>query len=65
MAARVPLASKKIAVNMREMDAGQLHSGSKSGPKVTSPKQAIAIGMNEARKAAPATGPKRLPFGRK
>lgn len=36
---------------MHEFKAGTLHSGSKKGPKVTSRKQAIAIGMSEQRKA--------------
>jgi len=31
--------------------AGKLHSGSKSGPKVKSQKQAVAIMMSEKRKA--------------
>ena len=31
--------------------AGNLHSGSKSGPKVTNPKQAIAIMFSEKRAA--------------
>jgi len=41
----------KIATVMREFKDGTLHSGSKKGPKVTSPKQAKAIAMSEARKA--------------
>lgn len=36
---------------MHEFKHGQLHSGSKHGPKVTSRKQAIAIGLNSKRKA--------------
>lgn len=36
---------------MHEFKVGQLHSGSKKGPKVTSHKQAIAIGMSQDRKA--------------
>lgn len=40
-----------IKNTMREFGKGQLHSGSKTGPRVTSRKQAIAIGMNEQRKA--------------
>jgi len=36
---------------VHEMKRGELHSGSKSGPKVKNPKQAIAIGLSEARKA--------------
>jgi len=35
---------------MGEYKRGKLHSGSKSGPKVKSRKQAIAIAMSEARK---------------
>jgi hypothetical protein len=34
---------------MREMKEGKLRSG--SGKKVTNPKQAIAIGLSEARKS--------------
>jgi hypothetical protein len=33
---------------MKEYKAGELHSGSKSGPAVTSRKQAVAIAMSEA-----------------
>lgn len=44
-----PMAGKKVHKAMSEMQAGTLHSGSKSGPKVTNPKQAIAIGLSEAR----------------
>lgn len=65
MAARVPFASNKIAVNLREMKQGTLHSGSKTGPTVTNPKQAIAIGEREARKKGRSTstaGAARLPF---
>jgi hypothetical protein len=36
---------------MTEFKAGDLHSGSKTGPKVTNPKQAVAIAMSEARRA--------------
>ena len=39
---------KKISKVMREYKAGKLHSGSKSGPTVKSPKQAIAIALSEA-----------------
>lgn len=40
-----------MAKTMHEWKHGDLHSGSKKGPKVTSQKQAIAIGLNQARKA--------------
>lgn len=39
-----------IKPTMEEFKAGQLHSGSKKGPKVKSRKQAIAIGLSEQRK---------------
>ena len=41
----------KVGKVMGEFKAGTLHSGSKKGPEVTNPKQAIAIGLSEARKA--------------
>jgi pyruvate/2-oxoglutarate dehydrogenase complex dihydrolipoamide acyltransferase (E2) component len=43
-------AKEKVSKVMREFEAGKLHSGSKKGPQVTNPKQAIAIGLSEARK---------------
>lgn len=43
-------ATEKIEENMHEMKRGKLKSG-RSGKKVTSRKQAIAIGISEARKA--------------
>jgi len=57
-------ASQKVKKVMHERKAGTLRSGS-SGKKVTSRKQAIAIGLSEARKkgakvpARPKTGRKR------
>jgi hypothetical protein len=36
---------------MTEFGKGKLHSGSKKGPEVTNPKQAIAIALSEAGKA--------------
>jgi len=44
-----PSASKNVETEMREMKKGKLKSG-RSGKKVTNPKQAIAIGLSEARK---------------
>lgn len=41
-------AAKKVAKVMHEFGAKQLHSGSKKGPLVTNPKQAVAIAMSEA-----------------
>jgi hypothetical protein len=43
-------ASKKVADNMREMKRGTLRSG-RSKKKVTSKKQAIAIGLSQARRS--------------
>lgn len=48
---------KKINMNkiekvMKEFKSGKLHSGSKKGPEVRSRKQAVAIGMSEARKGS-------------
>ncbi len=50
-------ASKKVARAMRERKRGTLRSG-RSGKKVTSRKQAIAIGLSEARRGG-AKVPKR------
>lgn len=40
-----------VEQGMKEFKSGQMHSGSKAGPTVTNPKQAIAISLNSARKA--------------
>jgi hypothetical protein len=50
MAAYGKNASRKVKKVMRERKRGTLKSG-RSGKKVTSRKQAIAIGLSEARKA--------------
>jgi hypothetical protein len=42
--------AKKIKKVMHEFKEGKLHSGSKSGPEVTNPKQAIAIAISESKK---------------
>ncbi len=39
----------KVKKTMGEFKRGELHSGSKTGPKVQSRKQAIAIGLSEQR----------------
>jgi len=41
---------KKIEKVMHEFKEGSLHSGSKKGPVVTNPKQAIAIAISEAKR---------------
>jgi hypothetical protein len=64
-----PAAGENVREEMDEMKAGTLRSGG-SGKKVTDPKQAIAIGLSEARregkkvppdpnKPAPATNAKK------
>jgi len=45
-----PTASQKVERAVHEMKQGRLKSG-KSGKKVKSRKQAIAIGLSEARRA--------------
>lgn len=49
----------KVEKVMREYKHGELHSGSKKGPKVKSRKQAVAIALSEARKAGDKYIPKR------
>ncbi len=45
-----PKAQKKVKGAMHEMKEGKLKSG-RSGKKVTSRKQAVAIGLSEARES--------------
>lgn len=42
---------KKIKKVMKEFSEEKLHSGSKKGPIVENPKQAVAIGYSEAKKS--------------
>lgn len=42
--------SGKVHKVMHEFKHGELHSGSKTGPKVTNRKQAVAIALSEARR---------------
>lgn len=51
--------SEKVAEVMRERKAGTLRSGG-TGKKVTSRKQAIAIGLSEARRAGKKVPKKRV-----
>jgi hypothetical protein len=51
-------AAKKIEKVMRERKRGTLRSG-RSGKRVTSRKQAIAIGISEARRAGAKVPPRR------
>ncbi len=50
MAAKSKSGNRKVERAMHEMKRGTLRSG-RSGKKVTNRKQAIAIGLSEARKA--------------
>lgn len=45
-----PAAGKSVETEMRAMKRGKLKSG-RNGKKVTNPKQAIAIGLSQARKS--------------
>jgi len=49
MAKYGPKAQQKVEKAVKEMKAGKLKSGG-NGKKVTSKKQAVAIGLSEARK---------------
>lgn len=46
-----PRRQEKVRQTMHEFKHGELHSGSKSGPLVKGRKQAVAIALNQARKA--------------
>ena len=52
-------AGEKVQEAMHEMKDGKLRSG-RSGKKVTNPKQAVAIGLSEAREIG-AKVPKKTP----
>ncbi|MEO8343229.1 MAG: DUF6496 domain-containing protein [Gallionella sp.] len=52
------LASQKVGKAMDELKHGKLKSGT-SGKKVTSRKQAVAIGLSEARRAGGKVPPPR------
>jgi hypothetical protein len=56
---------EEVAKAMHEMKRGQLRSG-RSGKRVKNPKQAVAIGLSQARKkGARVPSPRRQPSGRK
>jgi len=51
-------ADKKIHKVIREFEEGKLHSGSKHGPQVKNLKQAVAIGISEAKRKGYKAGEK-------
>jgi Family of unknown function (DUF6496) len=57
-------ASGKVAKAMHERKRGTLRSG-RSGKKVTSRKQAVAIGLSEARRSGAKVPKRRAPSGAK
>jgi hypothetical protein len=59
MAKQSPKAKEFIHEEMHKFKEGALHSGSKKGPKVSNPKQAIAISLSTARKKGMKVGGKK------
>ena len=53
MASRKKRQQAKVGKVLGEFKAGKLRSGSKTGPKVTKRKQAIAIALNESGQSKP------------
>jgi hypothetical protein len=51
-----PKGKAKVATVMHEWGKGDLHSGSKRGPVVKNQRQAVAIALNQGRKASRARG---------
>ena len=51
VAKKTTKAKAKVKKVMHEFKEHELHSGSKKGPIVKNPKQAIAIALSESRKA--------------
>lgn len=51
-------ANEKIHKVVREFEEGKLRSGSKKGPKVKNLKQAVAIGISEAKRKGLKAGEK-------
>jgi hypothetical protein len=49
--AESPKFKGKVEKVMHEYKEGKLHSGSKKGPKVSNPRQAVAIALSEARRS--------------
>jgi hypothetical protein len=59
-----PKAEEKVGKAMHEMKEGRLKSGA-SGRTVTNPKQAVAIGLSEARRSGGKVPTKKSTRGRK
>lgn len=59
MAKESKKAKKFIEDEMHKFKEGKLHSGSKKGPEVKEPKQAIAIALSSARKKGMKVGSKK------
>jgi Family of unknown function (DUF6496) len=59
-----PTARKDVGRVLHELELGELESG-RSGRKVTSRKQAIAIGLSEARKSGSPVPPAKGPAAKK
>lgn len=51
-------ANKKVHKVIKEFEEGKLHSGSKTGPKVSNLRQAVAIGISEAKRKGYKAGEK-------
>jgi hypothetical protein len=62
---KTPKKQTKVKVVMEEFKKGKLRSGSKKGPRVTNPKQAIAIALSEQRKVSNLTSPRLRRAGKK
>lgn len=60
MKKKISAHKKKFDKVMKEYGKGKLHSGSKKGPEVKNPKQAIAIAFSEAKKDVRGKMPKKM-----
>lgn len=60
-----PAQKRKVQKVMDEFKSGKLRSGSKTGPKVKSRKQAVAIALSEAGASRPPPGKAKTQTGRR
>lgn len=51
-----PAANRQIHKEIRKFEEGKLHSGSKHGPEVKNLRQAVAIGISEAKRKGEKAG---------